>query len=277
VKNIDLIVSDLDGTLLMDGEIANDNDRDMIRCLQAQDYKIVLATGRTWYAASVAAKELYIDRYVDLVICNNGAIVSKASKYEPIMVKKIATNVIQELFTLMIANDICMYAFVADKDAAYWNGVPCPSVNLNKIDWANSFENLPYQGASDDVDIVQVMILTPFEKEKQFLEITKEYRAMLPCIKNDHEDMPFYEFNAENVSKGSAIEFIADHLKVDLKKTIAFGDNYNDISMFDVVGTSIAMDNASDTVKHKATTTTLSVTDGGVSYYLNQMIMNLEE
>jgi HAD superfamily hydrolase (TIGR01484 family) len=258
VKNIDLIVSDLDGTLLMDGEIANDNDRDMIRCLQAQDYKIVLATGRTWYAASVAAKELYIDRYVDLVICNNGAIVSKASKYEPIMVKKIATNVIQELFTLMIANDICMYAFVADKDAAYWNGVPCPSVNLNK-------------------DIVQVMILTPFEKEKQFLEITKEYRAMLPCIKNDHEDMPFYEFNAENVSKGSAIEFIADHLKVDLKKTIAFGDNYNDISMFDVVGTSIAMDNASDTVKHKATTTTLSVTDGGVSYYLNQMIMNLEE
>jgi hydroxymethylpyrimidine pyrophosphatase-like HAD family hydrolase len=47
--------------------------------------------------------------------------------------------------------------------------------------------------------------------------------------------------------------------------------------MFDVVGTSIAMDNASDTVKHKATTTTLSVTDGGVSYYLNQMIMNLEE
>jgi hydroxymethylpyrimidine pyrophosphatase-like HAD family hydrolase len=38
VKNIDLIVSDLDGTLLMDGEIANDNDRDMMRCLQAQEY-----------------------------------------------------------------------------------------------------------------------------------------------------------------------------------------------------------------------------------------------
>jgi hypothetical protein len=35
--------------------------------------------------------------------------------------KKIATNVIQELFYIDDSKmTFCMYAFVADKDAAYW-------------------------------------------------------------------------------------------------------------------------------------------------------------
>ena len=52
--------------------------------------------------------------------------------------------------------------------------------------------------------------------------------------------------------KSHGIRSISEHLGFDLKKLTVFGDNFNDIGMFDLAGTSVAMANAQGAVKDKA-------------------------
>ncbi|MDB2562504.1 HAD-IIB family hydrolase [Sulfurimonas sp.] len=52
--------------------------------------------------------------------------------------------------------------------------------------------------------------------------------------------------------KSHGITSISEYLGFDLEKLTVFGDNFNDIGMFDLAGTSVAMANAQDGVKDKA-------------------------
>lgn len=55
-----------------------------------------------------------------------------------------------------------------------------------------------------------------------------------------------------------------ERLGVEPGEAVAFGDGENDISMFETVGTSVAMGNARDDVKRRATHVTTAVDDDGI-------------
>lgn len=62
----------------------------------------------------------------------------------------------------------------------------------------------------------------------------------------------FLEFLPQDSSKGNAVHHLAQRLNVDLKDVIVFGDEENDLSMFKVAGTAVAMRNARDEIKEYA-------------------------
>lgn len=62
----------------------------------------------------------------------------------------------------------------------------------------------------------------------------------------------FLEFLPKNSSKGNAIQKLAKQLGINLQNVIAFGDEENDLSMFSIAGTAVAMANARDTIKKYA-------------------------
>lgn len=62
----------------------------------------------------------------------------------------------------------------------------------------------------------------------------------------------FLEFLPQDSSKGNAVQRLAQRLNVDLKDVIVFGDEENDLSMFKVAGTAVAMRNARDEIKEYA-------------------------
>ena len=66
----------------------------------------------------------------------------------------------------------------------------------------------------------------------------------------------YLEFNQMNVSKGQAVKWLAQHLGVDIKDTIAIGDNENDITMIQEAGLGIAVKCAKDDIKAIADATT---------------------
>ena len=57
------------------------------------------------------------------------------------------------------------------------------------------------------------------------------------------------EFNAFGVSKGEALKWLSNYLKVDIKETIAIGDNYNDESMIKEAGLGCCVKSANDDIK----------------------------
>lgn len=56
-----------------------------------------------------------------------------------------------------------------------------------------------------------------------------------------------YHVKSPNVSKGRALERVANHLGIDLSAAVAIGDSENDESMFELAGRSFALANADDT------------------------------
>ena len=68
----------------------------------------------------------------------------------------------------------------------------------------------------------------------------------------------------EPVDKKRGILRIMDHLKAPLSHVVVFGDGMNELTMFDPRGTSIAMGNARDELKAKATYVTADADDDGI-------------
>lgn len=73
------------------------------------------------------------------------------------------------------------------------------------------------------------------------------------------------DVHREGFSKGSACEYLFQHLAIPREHTFAFGDGQNDIEMLQLVGTGIAMGNASDTVKQHADRITGTVDEDGIA------------
>ena len=72
------------------------------------------------------------------------------------------------------------------------------------------------------------LINSPFAKDFDFVQSSPNYYELLP----------------KGVSKGAALLQLADIMKVDRKRTIGIGDNYNDIELIKKAGIGIAVANA---------------------------------
>ena len=80
----------------------------------------------------------------------------------------------------------------------------------------------------------------------------------------------FHVIACKDVDKINGIKVLCNHLGINIKNTIAFGDDYNDLQMLKQCGIGIAMANASEMVKDEANTVTLSNTEDGVGVWLNE-------
>lgn len=67
------------------------------------------------------------------------------------------------------------------------------------------------------------------------------------------------DFIAPGTNKGIALQLLLDHLHINPKECIAFGDQYNDVEMLQLAGTSYAMSNAAPGISYYSTYVTNSV------------------
>ena len=82
----------------------------------------------------------------------------------------------------------------------------------------------------------------------------------------------YLEITHLNAKKSKGIEFISDLEKLTKNELAAFGDGQNDIPMFETVGYSVVMGNASDDVKKYADYVTKSNNEDGVAYAIENFI-----
>lgn len=103
----------------------------------------------------------------------------------------------------------------------------------------------------------EVCIRRTFEIEKA-REILKGYDVKII-------DSGFaYHISDVNVSKGKALEFIAERIGISARDFAVIGDSENDIEMFEVAGFGIAVANASEKLKELADLITCSSDGDGV-------------
>lgn len=89
---------------------------------------------------------------------------------------------------------------------------------------------------------------------------------------------PVFDITNVSVNKGRAISLLSRYYGIPLENVVAFGDGLNDVPMFHVATTSVAMKNSKEPVKRHATVRLeYSNVEGGVGHYINKFLDNPEQ
>jgi Cof subfamily protein (haloacid dehalogenase superfamily) len=101
------------------------------------------------------------------------------------------------------------------------------------------------------------------ENDKEKYEVVKEKYLQQNKYTIATSQKGFIDINPKNASKGNALMILADHFGYSLDEIVVFGDQDNDVSMLEIAGIGIAMENGSNNAKSVSKFVTKSNNEDG--------------
>ncbi len=220
---------------------------DTLRKLEENGHFVAIATGRAHYKARAFMEEVGLH---NMVAGGGGALVIDDELIEniPLPLERIRAICHQAEslgygLLLTLDDSICVYS----KDDLFIKQVGERQEPTEYI----IDPNLDYDALEA---IYKIYVSIP--KEQEHLLTLKDTVGNLRFVKE------YLTFQHDQKDKG--IEQMMEHLKAPLSDVVVFGDDYNDMIMFDSRWTSIAMGNACDALKEKASYVTATNVDDGI-------------
>jgi len=203
----------------------------------------VIATGR----GRVGILDFVADLGLDSFVAANGQSVVFKNKeiYKYYLDKQLVVDCLKQLITL---EDVTV-------------GI---ETTIGRVLCKGDGTRLPFKASIVDTiedsvnyDVYQLSLYGENLKEKVFLQNVGDLkpRVVGPTAMN---------ILSKHQSKKSGIEKMLSLLNLSKEEAIAFGDEENDFGMFEAVGISVAMGNAIDSLKRKATYVTDDVDQDGI-------------
>lgn len=263
--NKKLIALDLDGTLLDNNHKINKETKEYLINLQKQNFKIIISTGRTFTAAKRYHNELNLN--TPLVSCNGGFIYDPINK-EILNGHPINKKDLIEIFHILEKHNSFFQFYTADTiystEIKYlleaWTKEnkhldENSKINIKIIN--NSFEELN----SINESIFKLLVIE--EDEKKYKMLWDKFDSM-ENIEIVSSFKGAIDIMVKGISKGEALKFMANYLKIPMEDTLAIGDNNNDATMLKSANIGIAMENATPLAKDNANFITSSNENNGV-------------
>ena len=250
-----LLVLDLDGTLLRNDKTVSDETVESLIEFKNRNNKILFATARPPRDAYKYVPQKLRD---NPIICYNGAcmINRKEILYKKEMSKETVFSII-EISEKSGYHQICFE--INDKlysnfdTSEFFGKVSTEIVDLTKLDMKTVYK-------------VIICNKTP---------ISHDFLTILPdtCKGIVTDNGKLCQIMDQEVSKWNSIQSIIKKWNIKNEDIIAFGDDYNDLEMIERVGIGVAMGNAEKVVKDAADFITDTNMNEGISKYLKENIL----
>lgn len=281
-----LIVSDLDGTLLNRNREISQENLIALHTAQKKGIEVAIASGRNYGNVLELCRKAGLKAHI---ISNNGSFVHEIEGKQLLKIGMNKQHIQSALEWLH--HHHYFYNISTDKEVFY-------PANVEEI-LLSDFQTAASIDRSITIDIVKEKIsrilsqdgvnfienyadllnldLTfgnissiTFDKEK--LSRGKEYFKNYQDLTMTVSGADIFEMIPLSASKGNAVEILSNSLDISLKDIMAIGDHYNDISMLEKVGYSVAMGNAEEDVKNICKYTTLTNDLHGVGHIITQVL-----
>lgn len=234
---------------------------------------IVICSGRPKKYAIKISKEAGASNYI---ISSNGATGYDYKKEEFLFINKMDKQACIKLYKMAKENNV-KFIMNAKNDRV-----------VTKLD-DNMHDMLlqePIEEFLEKTDVMQCIFQDKdFEKIKKLkdeilqiegIDIKNQSKSLTnPLVKPI--DITYCDVADKLTSKGYGIQQFCKKLNIDIKDTISIGDDYNDVTMFNVTGYSVAMGNANEEVKACAKEVTLTNNEDGVAVFLEKLVKNKGE
>ncbi|WP_246637683.1 Cof-type HAD-IIB family hydrolase [Crassaminicella profunda] len=269
-----LVVSDMDGTLLNSNNMVSENNKKAFKALLENNIHVAIATGRIYTSARVYAKHL--DMVTPIIACN-GAVIRNLEDdqilYESHIQKEDCLKVIHILrkhntYFQYYSLDTFYTEKLSHSSLKYseWNKTLKEEDRIRIDVIKDSYEQIK----NSDENIYKFNVIN--DDNEVLNRIKKELKEIetIEVSKSWHNNL---EIMNKGVSKGNAIDHLANILGVKKEEVMTFGDNENDISMLTYAGMGVAMGNAEEIVKKQADYVTATNDEDGVAKALNKFIL----
>ena len=269
---MELIVFDLDGTLLNRRSEVSEHTRETLRRLGESGIAYTVATGRTLHAS----RDLLEGHgFVLPHIYKNGVMIwqPESGRYSH---SNLLTNPeIQRVYKAFTEQGISPFIFTVepnDRHAVYHP--PLQSETERRLARVfgkeRGLELLPVSTLPADADISNISALgdrVAIEAVEQLVE-GEEHLVAYAGVAMEGEHLHWVDIHHSAASKGDAIAQLKSDLGV--TRVICFGDSDNDLSMFAQADESYAPSNAKDEVKAAATAVIGHHDEDGISAFLRE-------
>lgn len=237
---IKLVASDLDGTILKNGAQSVDASLlETVRLLLAQGIVFAPASGRQ----ITSLKRLFAPVSDHLMyIAENGALVKYKNE---VLVKmpverQLAMKIIKDIIAVPNCEALVSgeeTAYIMPKTQEYYHRMT-QVVNYHTT-VVDDFERIP-----EEIIKISVCDLSGISNSATYFQ--EKWKGLASIAVSGSE---YLDFTGCGVSKGSAMKKIQQKLGLSPDECMAFGDNFNDLTMLDAVTHSYVMDTAADAVK----------------------------
>ncbi|UUM19115.1 Cof-type HAD-IIB family hydrolase [Mycoplasma sp. 1018B] len=276
-----LFAIDLDGTLLASSATGEIHEKTYNAILRAkkEGHVICLLTGRPWRST----KPIYEKLGLDTVVANyNGAQIHnpKDENFIPYIKYLDLNEMLYVLGDKKVEKEITNIAIegpgwvqIQKRDAALesvfgFRESPKFVVGLN-------FKKLPLKPTGIIFDVKET---TDVEELRSYLKRKYGDFGEFSYWSKGKGLTPVFDITNVSVNKGRALSLLSRYYGIDLERTIAIGDGFNDAPMFKVAKISVAVGNASDSVKKYATINTKLQNDqGAVGDFIDKLLNNPEK
>lgn len=256
----DVAFIDLDGTLLRDDKSIPESNIKAIREMYKMGMEIVIASGRSHMSLKNVCDDLYLNNYDGYGIGFNGGTIFTRKPYNVIYESKIESGLAKIILsfirnhnveTFVYAEEMLWIEKVTDRAVAYSRHSMIVPKKVKKLEQAVNYDvnKIIIMGNNDELKKIQA----EFNKT--------ELKKKIDCCFSSSR---LLEFNNIKDNKGTAVKTIMNYDKFKNKKSIAIGDSYNDIPMFEVCDLSVVPSNSDEEVKARSSAVTNSNNNDGI-------------
>ncbi len=259
-----LIALDLDGTTIHhDGTMAP-AVREAVLEVALNGVHVVIATGRAIVAAMPIISQLGLKH--GFAVCSNGAVTLELDADEDDGYRILETVTFDPAPALEMLRGSWPDAVVAVEElgVGFKLSAPFPDGELEGELRVVPWDELSLGPAT------RVTFRSPTGTSEDFLALVE--RIGLHGVSYAVGFTAWLDINPEGVSKASALELVRRRLGIEPSRTIAVGDQRNDIEMLRWAARGVAMGNAPDEVKASADEVTLSVDEDGLVPILKSLL-----
>jgi Cof subfamily protein (haloacid dehalogenase superfamily) len=275
---IKCIAIDMDGTLLTAEQTVTEENVTAIKKAQEKGIEVVIATGRSYEEAIFVLNEYGLKCPV---ICVNGAEI-RSNKGKVIASNPLSKTAAKQAAEALDENNVYFEVYTnqgtytKDSDKAVSIIVDIfqtanPETPLEKIykaaedridqGFVKKVDDYEKLFANDEYDLYKLLAFSTDPASLEAAISSLDKIEGLAVSSSGYENL---EITDKNAQKGIALKKFVEERGISLQETMAIGDNYNDLSMFQLVGRSVAMGNADEHIKAQCHFVTATNEESGV-------------
>jgi Cof subfamily protein (haloacid dehalogenase superfamily) len=264
-SKISLLLADVDGTLVTHDKVLTERARAAVQRLREARIRFAITSGRPPKGMAMLIDPLRLD--TPIAGFNGGLFVQ--SSLAIIEERTLPPDVAARAVDLILSRGLDAWVYAGND----WLVRDPKAPHVDREAWTVKFPPRVVEGFSDVLDRV-VKIVGISDDGDLVKRCEADAQACLGDAATAARSQPYYlDVTHRDANKGFVAQYLSRALGIPLAEIATIGDQPNDILMFERSGFSIAMGNASDDVKRRASATTESCDDEGFAKAVEKFIL----
>ncbi len=264
-----LLVLDIDGTLVNESKEITPKTREAILSVQKQGVRIALATGRTPFGILRYANALRLKEYDGYVLAYNGGRIVRWQTGEVIFEQTLPDR-LDEICALARKYHVAILTYYNDRIVTEQPEDPF-------VQYESRVIGMPLMPVVDLARYVQspVVKCVMLAEGPYLAQVEPRVRDALGEDFSVYRSEPYFlEIMPRGIDKAASLQRLLEYLSLPREAVVCCGDALNDRTMIRYAGLGVAMGNAVPEVKAEADFVTRSNEEDGVAYVIERFFPN---